>query len=108
MICREARIVSYQNLFTFLIRSWRSRMALNLEPIYNEIFAKLKTRKKFVIRSLENNLLTVEQDEEICGQKEPKVFEFKSPKELEEFVHKENTFEADIVKQLEGNKMPYR
>ena len=83
-------------------------MALNLELIYQEIFSKLKTRKKFVIQSLEKNLLTVEQDEEICGQKEPKVFEFKSPKELEEFVHKENTFEADIVKQLEGNKMPYR
>jgi hypothetical protein len=83
-------------------------MALNLELIYHEIFSKLKTRKKFVIQSLEKHLLTVEQDEEICGQKEPKVFEFKSPKELEEFVHKENTFEADIVKQLEGNKMPYR
>jgi hypothetical protein len=52
--------------------------------------------------------VTVEQDEEICGQKEPKIFEFKSPKELEEFVHTENIFEADIVKQLAGNKMPYR
>ena len=83
-------------------------MALNLEHIYQEIFTKLKTRKKFVIRSLEKNLLTVEQDEEICGQKEPKVFEFKSPKELEAFVHSENTIEADIVRQLEGNNMPYR
>ena len=83
-------------------------MALNLEPIYQEIFTKLKTRKMFVIRSLEKNLLTVEQDEEICGQKEPKVFEFKSPKELEAFVHSENTIEADIVRQLEGNNMPYR
>lgn len=83
-------------------------MALNLEPIYQEIFSKLKTRKKFEIRSLEKNLLTVEQDEEICGQKEPKVFEFKSPKELEDFVHTENTIEADIVRQLEGNNMPYR
>ena len=83
-------------------------MALNLEPVYQDIFTKFKTRKKFVIRSVEKNLLTVEQDEEICGQKEPKVFEFKSPKELEEFVRVENQFEADIVKQLEGNKMPYR
>ncbi|MZG53155.1 MAG: hypothetical protein F3743_01285 [Nitrospinae bacterium] len=83
-------------------------MALNLEPIYQGIFSKLKTRKKFVIRSIEKNLLTVEQDEEICGQKEPKLFEFKSPKEFEEFVHKENTVEADIVRQLEGNTMPYR
>ena len=83
-------------------------MALNLEPIYQDIFSKLKTRKKFVIRSIEKNLLTVDQDEEICGQKEPKTFEFKSPKELEEFVHQENIIEADIVRQLEGNNMPYR
>ena len=83
-------------------------MALNLEPVYQEIFAKFKTRKKFVIRSVENNMLTVEQDEEICGQKEPKVFEFKSPREFEEFVRVENQFESDIVKQLEGSKMPYR
>ena len=75
-------------------------MAINLEPIYQEIFSKLKTRKKFVIRSLEKNLLTIEQDEEICGQKEPKVFEFKSPKELEAFVHSENTIEADIVRAI--------
>ena len=83
-------------------------MALNLEPVYQEIFAKFKTRKKFVIASVEKNILTVAQDEEICGQKEPKVFEFKSPKEFEEFVRVENQFEADIVKQLAGNKMPYR
>ena len=83
-------------------------MALNLEPVYQEIYAKFKTRKKFVIRSVENNMLTIEQDEEICGQKEPKVFEFKSPREFEEFVRVENQFESDIVKQLEGNKMPYR
>jgi len=83
-------------------------MALNLEPIYQDIFTKFNTRKKFVISSVEKNLLTVAQDEEICGQKEPKVFEFKSPKEFEEFVRVENQFEADIVKQLAGNKMPYR
>ncbi len=83
-------------------------MALNLEPVYQEIFTKFKTRKKFVIKSVENNMLTVEQDEEICGQKEPKVFDFKSPKEFEEFVRVENQFETDIVKQLQGNKMPYR
>ena len=83
-------------------------MALNLEPVYQDIFTKFKTRKKFVISSVEKNILTVEQNEEICGQKEPKVFEFKSPKEFEEFVRVENQFEADIVKQLAGNKMPYR
>jgi hypothetical protein len=83
-------------------------MALNLEPVYQEIFGKFMTRKKFVIRSVENNMLTVVQDEEICGQKEPKIFEFKSPREFEEFVRVENQFESDIVKQLEGSKMPYR
>ncbi len=83
-------------------------MALNLEPVYREIFAKLNTRKKFVIKAVENNVLTVEQDEEICGQKEPRSFEFKSPREFEEFVRKENLFEQEITRQLSGNEMPYR
>lgn len=83
-------------------------MALDLEPVYQEIFQKFQTRKKFVIRSVENNMLTIEQDEEICGQKEPRVFEFKSPREFEEFVRQENRFELDIVNQLQGNQMPYR
>ena len=83
-------------------------MALNLEPVYKEIFAKFQTRKKFSIRSVEKNMLIVEQDEEICGQKEPRLFEFKSPREFEEFVRVENQFESDIVNQLQGNQMPYR
>jgi hypothetical protein len=83
-------------------------MALNLEPVYQEIFQKFSTRKKFVIKSVENNQLTLEQDEEICGQKEPRMFEFKSPREFEEFVRQENRFELDIVSQLQGNQMPYR
>ena len=44
-------------------------MALNLDPVYREIFEKFKTRKKFSIRSVEKNILMVDQDEEICGQK---------------------------------------
>ena len=83
-------------------------MALNLEPVYKEIFEKFKTRKKFVIESVEKNILNVAQDEEICGQKEPRKFEFKSPREFEEFVRQENQFEKDIVSQLQGNQMPYR
>ncbi len=83
-------------------------MALNLEPVYKEIFEKLKTRKKFSIRSVEKNVLMIEQDEEICGQKEPRSFEFKSPREFEEFVRLENQYEQDIVRQLQGNNMPYR
>ena len=65
-------------------------MALNLEPVYQEIFGKFMTRKKFVIRSVENNMLTVEQDEEICGQKEPKVFEEKN-------IEKDSTEETALV-----------
>lgn len=83
-------------------------MALNLEPAYREIFAKLKTRKKFAIKNIEQKFLTVEQDEEICGQKEPRKFEFKSPREFEAFVRQENQFELDIANQLQGNQMPYR
>ncbi len=83
-------------------------MALNLKPVYKEIFEKFKTRKKFSIQSIEKNVLVVEQDEEICGQKEPRSFEFKSPREFEEFVRMENQYEVDIERQLQGNKMPYR
>ena len=83
-------------------------MSLNLDPVYREIFEKFKTRKKFSIRSVEKNILMVDQDEEICGQKEPRSFEFKSPREFEEFVRVENQFEKDIESQLQGNKMPYR
>tara|TARA_Y100000294_G_scaffold7064_1_gene6939 strand:- start:494 stop:745 length:252 start_codon:yes stop_codon:yes gene_type:complete len=83
-------------------------MALNLDPVYREIFEKFRTRKKFSIQSVENNVLTLEQDEEICGQKEPRIFEFKSPREFEEFVRVENQFERDIEKQLGGDSMPYR
>ena len=57
-------------------------MALNLEPVYQEIFQKFKTRKKFVIKSVEKNLLTVEQDEEICGQKSPANLNLKAPGSL--------------------------
>ena len=52
--------------------------------------------------------MTLEQDEEICGQKEPRIFEFKSPREFEEFVRVENQFERDIEKQLRDDTMPYR
>lgn len=83
-------------------------MALNLEPVYREMFEKLKTRKKFVITKVEGNVLIVDQDEEICGQKEPRRFEFKSPREFEAFVNAENKFEQDILNQLSGNSMPYR
>lgn len=80
----------------------------NIEISYRKIFARLNTRKKFVIKSIEDNQVTVEQDEEICGQKEPRLFVFNSEKELETFITQENQFERDISQQLSGNSMPYR
>lgn len=80
----------------------------NIEISYRKIFARLNTRKKFVIKSIEDSQITVEQDEEICGQKEPRLFVFNSEKELETFITQENQFERDISQQLSGNSMPYR
>lgn len=72
------------------------------------IFKRLNTRKKFTISSIEGTHIVVEQDEEICGQKEPRKFEFDSSKELEKFVTQENQAEREISTQLSGNDMPYR
>jgi hypothetical protein len=80
----------------------------NIEISYRKIFSRLNTRKKFAIQSIEGPKVTVEQDEEICGQKEPRIFEFNSEKELEQFVTEENQFERDINSQLSGDSMPYR
>jgi len=80
----------------------------NIEITYRKIFGRLNTRKKFAIQSIEGTTVTVEQDEEICGQKEPRVFVFKSENELEALVTQENQAERDINSQLSGNSMPYR
>ncbi len=80
----------------------------NIEITYRKIFGRLNTRKKFTVQSIKDSKITVEQDEEICGQKEPKIFEFNSEKELEQFVTQENQFERDINAQLSGDSMPYR
>ncbi|MEE8268476.1 MAG: hypothetical protein V3V24_00940 [Nitrospinaceae bacterium] len=80
----------------------------NIEITYRKIFGRLNTRKKFTIQSIKDSKITVEQDEEICGQKEPKLFEFNNEKELEEFVTQENQTERDINSQLSGDSMPYR
>ncbi|MCF8721870.1 hypothetical protein [Nitrospina gracilis] len=82
--------------------------AHDIEINYRKIFARLRTRKKFSIQSIEGTKVIVEQDEEICGQKEPRTFEFNSEKELEQFVTSENQIERDIEAQLSGNQMPYR
>ncbi|MGP0566114.1 hypothetical protein ACTRW9_03515 [Nitrospina sp. 32_T5] len=82
--------------------------AHDIEINYRKIFARLRTRKKFAIQSIEGTRVIVEQDEEICGQKEPRTFEFNSEKELEQFVTQENQIERDIESQLSGNQMPYR
>ncbi len=80
----------------------------NIEITYRKIFGRLNTRKKFAIQSIEGSKITIEQDEEICGQKEPRKFEFNSEKELEQFVTQENQIERDINSQLSGDSMPYR
>lgn len=80
----------------------------NIEISYRKIFSRLNTRKKFSIQSIEGTKVVVEQDEEICGQKEPRTFEFNSEKELESFVTQENQVERDINSQLSGDSMPYR
>ncbi len=80
----------------------------NIEISYRKIFGRLNTRKKFSIASIEGTKVKVDQDEEICGQKEPRTFEFNSEKELEAFVTQENQFERDIKTQLSGDSMPYR
>ena len=80
----------------------------NIEISYRKIFSRLNTRKKFAIQSIVGTTVTVEQDEEICGQKEPRLFVLNNEKELETFVTKENQFERDINSQLSGNSMPYR
>jgi hypothetical protein len=82
--------------------------AHDIEINYRKIFGRLRTRKKFAIQSIEGDKIIIEQDEEICGQKEPRTFEFNSEKELEQFVTTENQIERDIDAQLSGNQMPYR
>ncbi len=83
-------------------------MAEEFEVVYKQFFSRLNTRKKFTIKSIEGTKIIIEQDEEICGEKEPKIFEFDSAKELESFVTSENQTERDIVQQLSGNEMPFR
>jgi len=83
-------------------------MTEEIESKYKQLFAKLKTRKKFSIQKIEGNVITIEQDEEICGEKEPKIFIFESAKELEKFMEEENQAERAIVQQLSGNEMPFR
>ena len=80
----------------------------DIEIRYRKLFGNLRTRKKFVIQSIEGPKITIEQDEEICGQKEPRLFVLNSVKELDKFITEENQMERDIENQLSGNKMPYR
>ncbi len=79
-----------------------------IEIQYRQIMKRLNTRKKFSIGSIDGTKVIVEQDEEICGQKEPRTFEFNSVKELEDFVTSENQQERDIENQISGDDMPYR
>ena len=80
----------------------------DVEIRYRKLFGNLRTRKKFVIQSIEGTQINIEQDEEICGQKEPRLFVLNSVKELDKFITEENQMEREIENQLSGNKMPYR
>ena len=80
----------------------------DIEIKYRKIFARLNTRKKFSIKSIVGDTVTIEQDEEICGQKEPREFVLNNEKEFEAFVTQENQVERDINSQLSGDGMPYR
>ena len=80
----------------------------DLEIKFRKIFGRLKTRKKFAIRSITGDAIVIEEDQEICGQKEPKLIELNGEKELEQFVTQENQAERDVEAQISGNDMPYR
>ncbi len=80
----------------------------DVEIRYRKLFGNLRTRKKFTIGSIEGTQITIAQDEEICGQKEPRMFVLNSVKELDKFITEENQTEREIENQLSGNKMPYR
>ncbi len=83
-------------------------MEQSFETRCREIFAGLKTRKKFSILRIDGSKVIVEEFQEICGQKEPKKLEFMGLQEVENFVKAENKQELDIQRQLGGNEMPYR
>ena len=75
-------------------------MALNLEPVYKEIFEKFKTRKKFSIRSVEKNVLIVE-DIIDTGQTINFLYDYilkKSPKDIKivSFLFKPDVYKLNI------------
>tara|TARA_B100000686_G_scaffold114515_1_gene122035 strand:+ start:8822 stop:9079 length:258 start_codon:yes stop_codon:yes gene_type:complete len=84
-----------------------SREALQQE--FQSIFGLLKTRKKFIFKSVtDEGKLLVEREDEICGQKENQPYEFNTPHEFKKFVSEMNQEEIDYQKTVEGNEMPYR
>ncbi len=83
-------------------------MNQNYEAMYHDMFKRLNTRKKFTIYKVEGEKVIVQEDQEICGEKEPKRHEFNNAKELDEFIYQENKAERDIENQLSGDDMPYR
>jgi hypothetical protein len=83
-------------------------METNFETLYRDQIKKLSTRKKFSIQKIEGAHVTIEESQEICGQKEPKRMVLKSPQEMEEFVKRENEIERRIQASLASNEFPMR
>lgn len=83
-------------------------MTQDLENRYKEIFAQLKTRKKFLFIEVKEGKLKIERVDDICGQKENRPYFFNDPEGLEAFVRETNEEEVRYQKTLESNEMPYR
>ncbi len=78
------------------------------EQVYPDMMKRLNTRKNFAIHVIEGEKVTIAENEEICGQKEPKYIECANQKELDQFITSENQAERDIKNNLESNEMPMR
>ncbi|MFQ5674041.1 MAG: hypothetical protein ACE5G9_13230 [Nitrospinales bacterium] len=83
-------------------------MTENLENRYKEVFARLKTRKKFLFIEVKEGKLKIERVDDICGQKENRPYFFDNPEALEAFIKETNEEEVRYQKTLESNEMPYR
>lgn len=83
-------------------------MTEDIESRYKEIFAKIKTRKKFVFIEVKEGKLKIERVDDICGQKENRPYFFNDVEELEGFVKETNEEEVRYQKTIESNQMPYR
>ena len=83
-------------------------MIQDIESRYKEIFAKMKTRKKFLFIEVKEGRLKIERVDDICGQKENRPYFFDNTEDLENFIKETNAEEIRYQKTIESNEMPYR